>query len=584
MRMTLPIQQPQRDSSATWASRSMVLALAALIVLATFALYIAGADVTSIAVVLGLAVGTLASEDLTLIAAGEAVRQGVLGLTPALVGCFVGIWVGDLGLWLVGRTGVEGWRRGRRMTRSLTPRRLDRLTTWLHHRTGLAVVAARFVPGLRFPMFVAAGIAGTNLWRFAGWTFVAAAVWTPLLVFGVIALGEAITTTARGLFQRAWMVPLAIAAIYAMYRCIVALSNPIRRARTVAAVSRIWRWEFWPAWLFYLPIVVYIVAKSIRRGGLQGFANITAANPGIPHGGFVGESKRQILEALPAAAVIPFVVVPRSDRPVDVRLNNALERLSSAGIAFPVIAKPDVGQCGAGVAKCETTTDLASALAQTPGDLILQEYHPGPYEVGIFYVRSPAEATGQIFSITEKVFPAVVGDGHSTIADLIWRHQRYRMQADVFLTRLGSDAELVLPAGQVRRLNVAGNHCQGTLFRDGRALLTPALAATVDQMARQFPGFHFGRFDIRYRDPDAFSRGEGLAIVELNGVTSESTNAYDPARSLIGAWLIFVRQWRLLFAIADQNVAAGHRATPWRELLRHIRSCSWNAGQAMSPN
>ena len=81
------------------------------------------------------------------------------------------------------------------------------------------------------------------------------------------------------------MVPLATVAIFAMYRCIVALSNPICRARTVAAVSRIWRWEFWPAWLFYLPIVVYIVAKSIRRGGLQGFANITAANPGIPHGG-----------------------------------------------------------------------------------------------------------------------------------------------------------------------------------------------------------------------------------------------------------------------------------------------------------
>ena len=166
MRMTLPLLQQRRGSSATSASQSTLLGLAAcaaLIAVATFAVRIAGADVTSIAVALGLAVGTLASEDLTLIAAGEAVRQGVLSLTPALIGCFVGIWVGDLGLWLVGRTGAEGWRRSRRMTRSLTPGRLDRLTSWLHHRTGLAVVAARFVPGLRFPMFVAAGIAGTNL-------------------------------------------------------------------------------------------------------------------------------------------------------------------------------------------------------------------------------------------------------------------------------------------------------------------------------------------------------------------------------------------------------------------------------------
>ena len=87
-------------------------------------------------------------------------------------------------------------------------------------------------------------------------------------------------------------------------------------------------------------------------------------------------------------------------------------------------------------------------------------------------------------------------------------------------------------AGEAVRLARAGNHCQGTEFRDGRHLHTPALEAAVDAIARRIDGFYFGRFDVRYASPEALARGEGFAIVELNGVTSEATHVYDPDGSL----------------------------------------------------
>jgi hypothetical protein len=144
---------------------------------------------------------------------------------------------------------------------------------------------------------------------------------------------------------------------------------------------------------------------------------------------------------------------------------------------------------------------------------------------------------------------------------------RFRVQAETFLTRHAADRRRVLAAGERFQLAVAGNHCQGTLFRDGARFITPKVEATVDRLARSMPGFHFGRFDVRYCDVEAFTRGEDLHVVELNGVTSESTNLYDPSHSLMRAYAILLRQWSLLFRIGAMNRGRGVRPSTLRELL-----------------
>jgi len=202
--------------------------------------------------------------------------------------------------------------------------------------------------------------------------------------------------------------------------------------------------------------------------------------------------------------------------------------------------------------------------------VIVQPYHPGPFEAGVFYYRIPGEARGHIFSITDKQFPRVTGDGASSLRQLIWRHPRYRMQAATFLARHELDLDRILEDDEEFRLAVAGNHCQGTLFRDGAHLLTPQLEHAIDRVARTFDRFHFGRFDVRYQDVDRLRSGEDFTIIELNGITSESTNVYDPSRSLLWAYRMLFRQWSLLFQIGSMNRRAGHRPSRLADLIRDV--------------
>ncbi|MBK8267679.1 MAG: hypothetical protein IPK83_04980 [Planctomycetes bacterium] len=60
-------------------------------------------DATPFLQTLALIASTFASEDMTCVAAGILARVGKLHLTTAMIGCFLGIYLGDIGLWLIGR-------------------------------------------------------------------------------------------------------------------------------------------------------------------------------------------------------------------------------------------------------------------------------------------------------------------------------------------------------------------------------------------------------------------------------------------------------------------------------------------------
>ena len=242
------------------------------------------------------------------------------------------------------------------------------------------------------------------------------------------------------------------------------------------------------------------------------------------------------------------------------------------GWSFPVVLKPDVGQRGVGVKLAQRVEDLQAYCESETGPILIQPFHPGPFEAGIFYYRLPGDARGRIFSITDKHFPVLIGDGRSTVEALIWAHPRYRLQASTFLTRHARLLNRVLAAGERLQLAIAGNHAQGTLFRDGTHLWTPSLERRIDEIAQSYPGFFIGRFDVRYAAVEGLRAGEGLAIVELNGATAESTDIYDPNRSLVSAYRQLFKQWALVFTIGAANRAAGAPVTPIRRLADLLRA------------
>ena len=284
------------------------------------------------------------------------------------------------------------------------------------------------------------------------WTFVAVLLWTPVIVLG----------TATSLVAGA---------------CLLAAIHLARRVdwhdvwpRVLARLDRWRRWEFWPSAILYAPVALHIARLALRHGGV---GTLSAANPGIPEGGFVGESKFAILAQLPERWTLRSSLIEEGG--VEARLEDLRRLIEFEEQTFPVVLKPDAGQRGVGVRLVQSFDEAQTYFRQQPGAAVVQRYHRGPFEAGIFYYRRPGDARGRIFSITDKEFPVITGDGHSTLEELIWAHPRYRLQASVFLQRHEAELAHVLAAGERFRLAIAGNHAQGTLFRDGGHLLTPAL-------------------------------------------------------------------------------------------------------------
>jgi hypothetical protein len=313
---------------------------------------------------------------------------------------------------------------------------------------------------------------------------------------------------------------------------------------------RLTRWEFWPLWMFYSPVVLYILWLALKHRSLSLF---TAANPAIPAGGFLGESKSEILRHLPEEFVARY------------------ELVTGPPSSYPIVLKPDVGQRGLGVAVVRNRQEAEEYFQLERGPTIAQQFVPG-FEFGVFYYRYPNEATGHIYSITEKRFPSVTGDGESTLEELILRDDRAVCMARFFLKKHADRLDEVPAAGVVVPLCELGTHCRGSVFKDGSWVKTPELEAVIDEISRGFDGFYVGRYDIRTPSVEDFKRGRNFKIVELNGVTSEATHIYQPGASLLTGYRTLMRQWWITFEIAAQNRARGASPVSVRKLLNVLTS------------
>ncbi len=518
-----------------------------------------------------LVLATLVSEDLACVAGGLLVASGRMGFVEATGACLFGIVVGDVALFLAGRALGRAALARAPLKWFVSASSVERAGAWFERR-GLAIIfASRFMPGMRLPTYVAAGMVRTPLARFTLYFAIAAVLWTPILVGISALLGE----TAMALFERfrgaaLFVVPLVLVALFVVTHVLVPAMTRRGRRRLYGTWLRWRQWEFWPPWLAYPPLIAAILWFGVRYRGPTVF---TASNPAIDAGGVIGERKHLILGALAEGApgrVAAFTLVRAADEP-GARWAAVAAWREEQGVTGPLVMKPDAGQRGAGVVFVESDDELRERVLAAMVDTIVQARVDGP-EFGVFYVRDPREAHGRIFSITTKVLPFVEGDGRRTLEELIVDDRRAVALAEMYLERLGARAADVPAPGERVRLVDVGTHCRGAVFLDGRRLVTPALEAEIDRIARGYEGFYFGRFDIRAPSVDAFQRGEGLKVIELNGVTSEATHVYDPAVGMREAYRTLVEQWRLAFEIGAENRRRGTRTVgAWALLGRVIR-------------
>ncbi|MBK7597803.1 MAG: VTT domain-containing protein [Acidobacteria bacterium] len=514
-----------------------------------------------------IVLATFITEDLTTIHVGMLSAQGSIGFIDGTLACFLGIFVGDMLLYLAGRTFGRAALSRAPLRWFLSEGAVNGSSKWLEKRGALVIAICRFVPGTRLPTYFAAGMLRTSFRKFTFYFLVASAVWTPLLVLLSAWFGEHLVLSILSVRSLTIFTTLLSAFIFWMILRLALKALTWQGRRMLAGQMRKWlRWEFWPPYLFYPPVVAWIGWLSLKSRSLTAF---TAANPAIEAGGFIGESKSAILHGLQGACDNDNIARHRliaAGRSFPERLALAGDFMQSKQLAFPVVLKPNAGQRGAGVMIIRSEAELNEALLNAREDLVIQEYVPG-IEFGVFYFRYPGDVRGRIFSITEKVFPEVTGDGVRSLKELILSNDRAASLAEVYFDRNRLRLDEIVPANERVQLVEIGSHCRGTVFLDGTSHLTPELAASIDRISRQFDGFYFGRYDVRVDSIESFRKGINIKVIELNGVTSEATNIYDPRNSVFYAWRVLCRQWSIAFEIAAANISRGERITPVRELI-----------------
>ncbi|HXI89141.1 MAG TPA: VTT domain-containing protein [Blastocatellia bacterium] len=512
-----------------------------------------------------IAASTLISEDLTCIAAGLLIAQGQIGFGLGAFSCFLGIFIGDILLFLTGRyLGRPALSRAP-LKWFVRMEDVNRSSDWFSQRGAVVIFASRFVPGARLPAYFAAGLLNTSLWRFSVYFLIAAAVWTPLVVGLALLLGGEVIESALFARQALFIkVGVAVALSLAIARFAVRLSSYRGRRLLVSSWRRATRWEFWPLWVFYVPVVCYVALLALKHRSLTLF---TASNPAMPAGGFVGESKIDILRGLePSGNFIAKSELIESALTHGARVEKAESFIARNGLGLPIVLKPNEGQRGSGVSIIRTSAGMREYLANMQVDTIVQEYVAG-VEFGVFYIRRPGDPSGQIFSITEKRMPAVVGDGISTLEKLILEDNRAVCMARLLLKQHKPRASQVPARGERMQLVELGTHSRGAVFLDGSWTKTPELHAKIDEISQGFIGFYFGRFDIRTPAVDEFKAGQNFKIIELNGVTSEATHIYDPKNNLLDAYRVLFAQWKLAFEIGALNRDRGFRPSSAKEVF-----------------
>lgn len=498
---------------------------------------------------LALALATLLSEDLACIAAGTLVARGELGFVEASAACFGGIFVGDALLYFAGRAFGSVALARAPLRWFLTRERVEAAAGWLERRGGWVVFATRFVPGTRLPTYFASGALGTRPARFLAWFALAGLLWTPLLVGLSAELGDSLAGAFA--FFRAHGLALVLASALVIGLTLTFVRKlATRRGRALLKSSwrRLVRFEYWPSWALYAPIAVYIAWLALRHRSLR---VVLAANPGMPLGGLVGESKGAILRALEPSGRVPPTLELAPDLPSEERRERVRAFLARHGLALPLVVKPDVGERGSGVVVARSEQEFAHALAR-PCALLVQAYVPG-LEFGLFYARHPDWPRGRLVSLTSKHLPTVSGDGQRTLEELILADPRHLAMARFLLAAHAPSLARIPAAGELVALGDLGTHCRGATFLDAAHLRTPALEAALDATSRVFAGFHLGRYDVRAPSADALMRGE-FTVLELNGLTSEPTHIYDPRHSVWHAWRTLARQWKLAFEIGASAV------------------------------
>jgi membrane protein DedA with SNARE-associated domain len=140
-------------------------------------------------------------EDVVLVSGGILASHGVTQF-PSVVGvCLAGVLLGDGIVFTLGRTfgpAIKKWR----IFQKIMPESRDQRVQHIIHKYGDKVIfMARFMPGLRTPIFLTCGTYHVKPWKFAAFDGFAALISVPLWIYVGFVFGENLEELERRIHQ-----------------------------------------------------------------------------------------------------------------------------------------------------------------------------------------------------------------------------------------------------------------------------------------------------------------------------------------------------------------------------------------------
>jgi membrane protein DedA with SNARE-associated domain len=536
---------------------------------------------------------TFVQEDLAILSGSVMVTNETLSFAAVLISLIAGLIIGDIIIYGI------GWlsRKVPWLYRKVYSGKVENAKTKIHDNLISALIFVRFVPGLLFPTYIACGFTGVSFKRFIFTTGITGTAYTVVFLAILVKLGEALIPTIG---HWLWIIILATMLLFITYRFLkqrrlaAATTNnsiinfdgeipendyeingmPSLRAtfKRVALSERI------PPMLFYSPVAIRWLLLGIKYRSLL---LPTVSNPYVEAGGLWGESKSRLMDQIGINQrewIAPYTTVIISDKHDSNEMADIIkEAMKGSSLDFPIVVKPDIGWQGYGVRSVQNEDDLRKFIALYPlnSHLIIQQLLPWEGEAGVFYSRLPGDEQGKVISLTLRYYPHVIGDGVSTVRQLINNDDRSRFKNRFYhgkdpLHEGLSEQKLdtVPEKGEVCRLAFIGSIRVGGLYRDASGYITEQLSKRIDEIGKSMPEFYFGRFDIKFRSLEALMKGEDFRIFEINGAGAEAIHVWDASTPLRKMYSELFRFQSLMFEISDRNRTRGFAPMPMKEFYK----------------
>ena len=331
---------------------------------------------------------------------------------------------------------------------------------------------------------------------------------------------------------------------------------------------KITRWENWHHHVKYIPLSPVWAWYCLRAGTPWFF---TASNPTLTFGGFEGEGKKEMYEQLPPGSYPNTIyIAPR------IPFSAVEAQVKAAGFDYPFIAKPDVGMMGFMVRKISNTEQLKLYHEAMPSEYIIQTLIDFPLEVSAFYYRMPGEHKGTISGLLKKQPSYVVGDGRSTLEQLIKCNEHVRFKQDDVLGRNQFQLQKVIAKDEIFNLSVTSNRSQAGIVQGIDEEIDEKLSNLLDKWSHYSGNFYYGRYDIKCASVASLKEGKDFSILEFNGAGAGIQHIIGNNYTLWEASSIILHHWKMLFNIARQNAKNGVRYWEFKRGRRHLKAAKKN--------